>query len=90
MKDGITVNPNGKPRKVGSGRRPGSFSFVKIPIADIAAKFADHSTPVPVSRLWAQQVGFQGLESVEAKTMFGQIEGTTPETKVTADVIEFE
>ena len=70
----------------GSGRTKGSFSFVKVPLADLTAKFADVTTPVVVSRKWAESVGFAGLVSNPANSTYAAIVGTTPETKVAAVV----
>jgi len=44
-----------------SGRRPGSFSFVKVSLADLASKFADAQTSIPVSSKWATMLGFVNL-----------------------------
>lgn len=77
-------------RRKGSGRTKGSFSFVKIPLADLMAKFADHTTPIVVSRKWAEQVGFTGLVANPANATFGSIEGTTPATQVTATVTDLD
>lgn len=83
---------NGTPRKIkaGSGRRTGGFSFVLIPLDDINQKFADKTTPVKVSRVWAEQVGFTNLVSKSAEKLHGEIEGQTPETKVGATVKSFD
>jgi len=78
-----------KVRRPGSGRTKGSFSFVKLTIADIKAKFADDTTPIIVSRKWAEQVGFTNVVSKPAGATVDAIEGTTPETKVQAKVHNF-
>lgn len=70
----------------GSGRTKGSFSFVKITLADLKAKFADDTTPCVVSRKWAEQVGFSGLVANPAGSTMDSIQGQTPATQVTAKV----
>ena len=72
----------------GSGRTKGSFSFVRIPLKDIKAKFADDTTPILVSRKWAEQVGFTGLVCAPAANTYDAIQGQTPATKVTATVTD--
>ena len=83
---------NGTPRKIkaGSGRKTGGFSFVLIPLSDIIKKFADTTTPVKVSRVWAEQVGFTDLVSKAAEKLHGEIQGQTPETQVGATVKSFD
>ena len=70
----------------GSGRTKGSFSFVKITIADLNNKFADTTTPVVVSRKWAESCGFQGLIANPANSTLDSIQGQTPATHVAAKV----
>jgi hypothetical protein len=76
-----------KARK-GSGRTKGSFSFVKISLADLVSKFADQSTPCVVSRKWAEACGFTGLVANPAGTTLASIQGQTPETRVAAAVTD--
>ena len=78
--------PNTPTTRKGSGRTKGSFSFVKIPVADLVAKFADHTTPVVVSRKWAEACGFTGLIANPANATLHSIEGQTPATHVAATV----
>jgi hypothetical protein len=81
----MTKNQKGR-----SGRTPGSFSFVKIPLADLCSKFADPQTPVIVGRKWAEAVGFTGLVANPAGTTLGSIQGLTPATKVSATVVDLD
>jgi hypothetical protein len=74
----------------GSGRTKGSFSFVRIPLKDLTGKFADDTTPILVSRKWAEQVGFQGLTSAPASSTYDAIQGQTPATKVGATVSDLD
>jgi hypothetical protein len=76
-------------RKPGSGRNKNSFSFATLTIKDLLAKFADHETTVIVGRKWAEQVGFTKLQSTSANKIIGRIEGTTPETAVQGQTIDF-
>jgi hypothetical protein len=75
-----------KVKRPGSGRTKGSFSFVAIPLSDLMAKFADTTTPIVVSRKFAETVGFTGLVSKPADSTLGSIEGKTPNSAVTAKV----
>lgn len=77
---------NTRTTRKGSGRTKGSFSFVKIPLADLNAKFADMTTPVVVSRKWAESCGFTGLIANPANATLDSIAGQTPATHVTATV----
>jgi hypothetical protein len=81
------ANTTGVKRK-GSGRTKGSFSFVKITVNDLLAKFADHTTPVVVSRKWAESCGFQGLISNPANATLDSIQGETPATRVAAVAVD--
>ena len=75
-----------KVTRKGSGRTKGSFSFVKITIADLNAKFADTTTPCVVSRKWAESCGFQGLIANPGNSTLDSIQGRTPATHVAAKV----
>lgn len=77
---------NTKVTRKGSGRTKGSFSFVKITLAELNNKFNDTSTPVVVSRKWAESCGFQGLVANPANATLDSIQGQTPATHVTAVV----
>lgn len=76
-------------KRPGAGRTKGSYSFVKIPISAILSKFADQTTPIVVSRKWAEACGFEGYAANPMKDTMGSIEGKTPETKVNVAVEEF-
>ena len=79
-----------KVTRKGSGRTKGSFSFVKITVADLTSKFADVSTPVVVSRKWAEACGFEGLTSAPANDMLSSTQGTTPTTYVATTVTDLD
>jgi hypothetical protein len=79
-----------KVTRKGSGRTKGSFSFVKITLAELNAKFADTSTPVVVGRKWAEGVGFGGLTAAPANQTMDSIQGQTPATKVGAKVSDLD
>lgn len=69
-------------KKKGSGRTKGSFSFVKVPLKDLVAKFADQTTPIVIGRKWAEQVGFSNLVANPANTTLESIAGQTPATHI--------
>ena len=48
MSDKVTLNKNGKPRAVGSGRTKGSNSFMMVPLKDLVGKFADMNQQIPI------------------------------------------
>jgi len=75
-----------KVTRKGSGRTKGSFSFVKITLADLNSKFADATTPCVVSRKWAESCGFTGLIANPANSTLDSIQGQTPATHVAATV----
>ncbi len=70
----------------GSGRTKGAFSFVQITLAELNAKFNDQTTPIKVSRLWAQEVGFKNLVTKAAGDLTADTQGLLPSTKVGAVV----
>lgn len=77
-----------KTTRKGSGRTKGSFSFVRVPLAELNGKFADASTTIIVSRKWAEQVGFNGLSATNAQANYESIQGKTPASAVAATVTE--
>lgn len=74
----------------GSGRTKGSFSFVKVTLAELNAKFADPTIPVLVSRKWAEACNFTGLVAGPASSSYESIQGQTPNTLVTATVTDLD
>jgi hypothetical protein len=78
-----------KTRRPGSGRTKGSYSFVTISITDLLAKFNDQTTPVIVSRKWAEQVGFKNIESRKANETVSRIDGRLPDSKVETKIRDF-
>lgn len=86
------MDNNAKPKvtRPGSGRTAGSFSFVKIPLKDLRAKFADETTMIVVGRKWAESVGFEGLTAAPAKNITESIQGQTPESKVQAKIVDLD
>lgn len=79
---------NKKITREGSGRTKGSFSFVLITLEQLNAKFNDQTTPVKVSRKWAQECGFANLVSGKAGELTAQVQGKTPETKIEATEVD--
>ena len=75
-----------KVRRPGSGRTKGAFSFLLLWVADIKTKLADENTKFPVSRKWAEQLGFVGVEAKPAGKTMDKIEGTLETTAVQAKV----
>ena len=53
----VTINKDGTPRKVGSGRRKGSNSFVKVSFGQLK-DYIGERTPMMVSRVWLESLGF--------------------------------
>lgn len=74
----------------GSGRTKGSYSFVKITLEALNAKFADKTTPIVCGRKWAESCSFQGLVANPANTTMDAIQGQTPETQVGAKVVDLD
>jgi hypothetical protein len=58
-----------KQRKVGSGRKKGSYSFIRVKLSDLKERFKD-SAEIVVSRKWAEGNSLQGTVFVaNAQTM---------------------
>jgi hypothetical protein len=74
----------------GSGRTKGSYSFVKIPLSTINAKFADPNQPIVVGRKWAEECGFDGLVSKPANSTLDSIQGQTPATHVATTIVDLD
>lgn len=85
-----TTDAAKKKRKVGSGRTAGSYSFVVVTLKDIQGKFADPNQKITVGRKWAELCGFDIAVTTSAKDIAGRIDGTTPNTQVTAKVTELD
>ena len=61
-----TLNKDGTPRKVGSGRRKGANSFANVTLADLQ-QFCGSATAIPVSRVWLEKIGAEVM--TEAKVV---------------------
>lgn len=81
-------NKKGSKRKVGSGRKAGSFSFVTVPLSSLNNLFKDPEVPVIVSRLWCEQVGIKDAKAMDAGHLHDSIQGTTPSTAVSVKAEE--
>lgn len=86
----VRMSATTKVTRPGSGRTKGSFSFVKIPLSEIANKFKDNGTPIVVSRKWAESVGFSGLTAQAANHTLTSIQGTEPAATAPATVVDFD
>lgn len=75
-------------KRPGSGRTIGSFSYVLITLEQLNQKFNDKTTPIKVSRTWAQECGFPNLVSGRAGELTAQVQGKTPESKIEATEVE--
>lgn len=82
--------PTTKIRREGSGRTKGSFSFVNLTLQQLNDKFADKTTPIRVSRKFAQEMGFKDLVSKPVGALVGEVEGVTPTTKPAAKVVSLD
>lgn len=61
-----TLNKDGTIRKQGSGRKKGSKSFVKVTFSELS-RFINEHTPIQVSRVWLENLGFDPQESESPK-----------------------
>jgi hypothetical protein len=82
------MNVAKKITRAGAGRTKGSYSFVKITLKELVAKFADQSTHIVVSRKFAEAVGFDNCTSAPASTITNSIMGETPESAAKVTVVE--
>jgi hypothetical protein len=94
-KDKITRNKDGTPRKTGSGRTTGSFSFAQTTLGDLKKFFGtdNDNMPITIGRVWAEQTGYSKavtLTSMSSSTLAGKIEGKTPESKVNVKEIDLD
>jgi hypothetical protein len=76
MKKSPTLNKNGQPRRAGSGRQKGSFSFINVTLQELINKFNDGSQTIPISRKFAELINITG-ECKSAKALTNKIEGTS-------------
>lgn len=60
-------------KHTGQGRKKGSFSFVSMPLVELANKFPKLEISVPVSSKWAKNQGFD-LKSAPAAEIIGKPE----------------
>lgn len=74
-------NNTKKTKRPGSGRTKGSFSFVKLTLADLQAKFNDPNQPIVIGRKWAEQCGFAIGATTSATNILESIQGQTPATQ---------
>ena len=51
-----TLNKDGTPRKVGSGRKKGANSFANVTLEDLQ-QFCGSATLIPISRVWLEKMG---------------------------------
>jgi hypothetical protein len=77
-----------KPRKVGSGRKKGSYSFIRVKLSDLQERFKD-SADIVVSRKWAEGNGLQGQAFVaNAQAMEAVTSKPTAQPEDNAPVIK--
>jgi hypothetical protein len=77
-------------QRIGSGRTKGSFSFVKISLADLAKKFADVNVQIPVRRKWAQEIGFDGLVTSASSEMIAPVTVKNENHRLAVVVTDFD
>ena len=68
--DQITLNKNGKPRKVGSGKTKGAGCYAKISWRELK-KYIGADVAIPVSRVWLRGLG---VTEIEKKTKEPKLE----------------
>ena len=69
-----------KQRKVGSGRKKGSVSFVQLSLEQLNEMLGPKAT-VLVSRKWAETVGLQGTAVVATPQPINTAAGVEPKSK---------
>ena len=83
----ITINKDGSPRKMGSGRKKGSNSFVKVSFGQLK-DYIGERTPIMVSRVWLESLGFsvdqESTVSIKAQDQ------TEEKEKITFSLTDFD
>ena len=71
--DQITVNKNGKPRKVGSGKTKGAGCYAKISWRELK-KYIGADVAIPVSRVWLRGLGVTEIEKKKKEPKLEEIQ----------------
>ena len=71
-----------KQRKVGSGRKKGSFSFTSVPLSQLNDMLGPKAT-VEISRKWAETVGLQGTMFAATPQNIKESAGVKPKERKT-------
>ena len=82
-----TLNKDGTPRKVGSGRRKGANSFANVKLEDLQ-QFCGSATLIPISRVWLEKMGASITEANQTKVSVSQ-EPKEVEEKISFKVTNF-
>jgi hypothetical protein len=82
----ITINKDGSKRKIGSGRKKGSNSFVKVSFGQLK-DYIGERTPIMVSRVWLESLGF--LVDQESSISI-KAEEIKTEEKIAFSITDFE
>ena len=84
---GVTLNKDGRPRKIGSGKTKGAGCYAKITWKELK-DLVDEDSPIQVSRVWLRSVQnpspeteVMKLESEKAPTPSPQIKQNTPKPR---------
>ena len=84
---GVTLNKDGRPRKIGSGKTKGAGCYAKITWKELKG-LVDEDSPIQVSRVWLRSVQnpspkseVMKLESEKAPTLSPQIKQNTPKPR---------
>ena len=82
-----TVNKDGTPRKVGSGRKKGANSFANVKLEDLQ-QFCGSATLIPISRVWLEKMGASITDANQTKVSVSQ-EPKEVEEKISFKVTNF-
>jgi hypothetical protein len=77
----VTYNKDGTPRKNGSGRKKGSNSFVRVTYSQLK-EYIGEKTPITVSRVWLESLGFLSEEDSAVILKNIQDEPASEENKI--------
>lgn len=81
---------NKKVRRPGAGRTKGSFSFVKMKVSDVIARFSNMpDLELMLSRKQMEGFGFSNLVTDKASDLTDSIAGQSVETAPVVKVEEF-
>ncbi len=79
---GVTLNKDGKPRKIGSGKTKGAGCFAKISLEELQ-DLLEENDEILVSRVWLRSIGLLARKKRRSKQAMPQPPQAPPAAKQT-------